>query len=161
MFFCGFFLLLSCGDKQDASKESIANQALNLDFSDLPTFKPLTPAVVAELENWPAFISFSDRMKAIFVVVSKPDLKLLVQELLEKETNLTQENYPEVFNIAAVKSRQRLVKTYLLKINAALEMQQDPRAPTLELLQAFNDLRLQLNIQKAPKLDLNTLKDEL
>lgn len=156
---CCFMWLVSCGSKQE---KAVADTTLgaNLDYATIPSFTPLTAEVDSVLVNWPSFKAFDGRVAAVRLVVSIPDLTLLVNELLEKEQTILKEGYPKDFNLPAIKSRQRLVKTYLLKIQAAIELGQNPEPAVLEFVQSFNDLKAQMNLIKAPKIDINSLTDE-
>jgi len=159
LFFAALFLLFSCGSKQENSKDTAVVSSL-IDYSDLPAFSPLTAAVDSVLLNWPTYQALDSRMGALSLVVSVPDLKILVAELLEKEQSILKEGYPKAFNLPAIKSRQRVLRTFLLKAQAQILLDQDPRGATEEVIVAFNALRDQMNLLLAPKIDLNNLEDE-
>jgi hypothetical protein len=59
-----------------------------------------------------------------------------------------------------VKSRQRLLRTYLLKTQALINQSQDPKAATLETIAAYNALKEQLNRHTVAPVNLNDFKDE-
>ena len=159
LFLCSLLLVISCNQKQE--KEGVEQAVINvLDYSDVTTFTPFSTKVDSLLQEWPSFTAFNGRIQAISSVVSIPDLKLLVDELIEKEQQISQEAYPEVFNLPEIKSRQRLIRTYLLKTQSAIVLAQDPRSATDELLLAFNALRAQMNLISSPKIDLNTLEND-
>lgn len=156
---CCFIWLVSCGSKQE---KAVADTTLgaSIDYSDVPEFHTYTSEVNQVLLNWPSFEAFKNRVGAVRLVVSIPDLKLLVSELLEKEQLVFQEAYPKEFSIPAIKSRLRLLKTYLLKIQSATELKQDSKSEVLEFVEAYNQLIDQMNLIMAPKIDLNILTDD-
>jgi aminopeptidase C len=98
-------------------------------------------------------------MAALKLVVSLPDLKMLVSELIEKEGAILKDGYPKDFNTLEVKSRQRLLRTYLLKTQALINQSQDPKAAALEAVEAFNALKEQLNRHTVVPVNLNDFKN--
>jgi len=85
---------------------------------------------------------------------------MLVQELIEKDQIILNEVYPEALNFPEIKSRQRVLTTFLLKTRAEILLSQDPKLATQELVQSFNALRDQINMLTSPKLNLNTFEDD-
>ena len=156
---CCFIGLVSCGTKQEKTTENAAPPAA-LNYTDVSEFTTFSASVDSVLLHWPSFKALDERVAAIKEVVSLPDLKLLVNELLEKEEMITKEGYPTSFNEASIKSRQRLVKTYLLKIKSAIELGQDPKPTVEEFIVAFNALKDHMNLIKSPTMNLETLKDD-
>ena len=131
--------LFSCGEKQVDKQEETSDSIVN---------------------EWPSFDALDQRMGALKSVISLPDLKMLVAELIEKEGAILKDGYPEDFNTPEVKSRQRLLRTYLLKTQALINQSQDPKAATLETIAAYNALKEQLNRHTVAPVNLNDFKDE-
>ena len=151
--------LFSCGEKQVDKQEEMGTN-LSLDYSDLPEFSPLSVTSDSIVNEWPSFDALDQRMGALKSVISLPDLKMLVAELIEKEGAILKDGYPEDFNTPEVKSRQRLLRTYLLKTQALMNQSQDPKAATLETIAAYNALKEQLNRHTVAPVNLNDFKDE-
>ena len=75
--------LFSCGEKQVDKQEEMGTN-LSLDYSDLPEFSPLSVTSDSIVNEWPSFDALDQRMGALKSVISLPDLKMLVAELIEK-----------------------------------------------------------------------------
>jgi hypothetical protein len=158
VFFLALLGVFSCGEKQlENQAETSAN--LSLDYSDLPDFTSLSFKADSIVKVWPAFDALDQRMTALKLVVSLPDLKMLVSELIEKEGAILKDGYPKDFNTPEVKSRQRLLRTYLLKTQALINQSQDPKAAALEAVEAFNALKEQLNRHTVVPVNLNDFKN--
>jgi hypothetical protein len=159
LFFSSLLLFFACGKKQEI--DTVNKSAVSvLNYTDLPSFIPLTASADSVLLAWPNFKAFEERIKALPLVVSVPDLKMLVQELIEKDQIILNEVYPEALNFPEIKSRQRVITTFLLKTRAEILLSQDPKLATQELVQSFNALRDQINLLTSPKLNLNTFEDD-
>jgi hypothetical protein len=158
VFFFALIGVFSCGEKQVEQQQETGSN-LSLDYSDLPDFSPLSFKADSISKTWPAFDALDQRMGALKLVVSLPDLKMLVSELIEKEGAILKDGYPKDFNTPEVKSRQRLLRTYLLKTQALMNQSQDPKAATLETIGAFNALKDQLNRHTVAPVNLNDFKD--
>jgi len=159
MFFSSLLLFFACGKKQEIQTVNKPVVSI-LDYTDLPSFVPLTAASDSVLLTWSNFKAFEERMKALPVVISVPDLKMLVQELIEKDQVILNEAYPELLNLPEIKSRQRVLTTFLLKTRAEILLSQDPKMAAQEVVQSFNALRDQINLLTSPKLNLNTFEDD-
>jgi hypothetical protein len=158
VFFLAILGVLSCGEKQ-VEKQEATGVSISLDYSDLPDFRPLSIKADSIVKEWPAFDALDQRMAALKLVVSLPDLKMLISELIEKEGAILKDGYPKDFNTPEVKSRQRLLRTYLLKTQALIDQSQDPKAATLETIEAFNSLKDQLNRHTVAPVNLNDFND--
>ena len=79
---------------------------------------------------------------------------------MEKQNALAVSNYPEIFDKPQVKSRQKVFKTYILKVRATLEYRKDPMESTIEMVNAFNGLRNQFNVMVNYNLDTKMILDE-
>ncbi len=158
VFFLAILGVFSCGEKQ-VEKQEATGVSVSLDYSDLPDFRPLSFKADSIVKVWPAFDALDQRMAALKLVVSLPDLKMLVSELIEKEGAILKDGYPKDFNTLEVKSRQRLLRTYLLKTQALINQSQDPKAAALEAVEAFNALKEQLNRHTVVPVNLNDFKN--
>ncbi len=158
VFFLALLGVFSCGEKQ-MEKQEATGVNVSLDYSDLPDFRPLSFKADSIVKGWPAFDALDQRMAALKLVVSLPDLKMLISELIEKEGAILKDGYPNDFNTPEVKSRQRLLRTYLLKTQALIDQSQDPKAATIETIEAFNGLKDQLNRHTVAPVNLNDFND--
>lgn len=158
LFFLVFCWLFSCAEKP-ATQQEKKTAPKSLDYTDLPDFSALNAKADTLVKTWEAFNALDQRMTALKRVVSVPDLKMLLAELIEKEGAILKNGYPADFNTPEVKSRQRLLKTYLFKTQAVISQSQDPKAATLEIITSYNALREQLNRHTKATLNLKDLED--
>jgi hypothetical protein len=73
-------------------------------------------------------------------------MKLLLEELNQICKRLEESTFPEAFEQPAVRSRLRVIQTYLGKLEAALYYRLDYQQPLQELMQSYNALREQFNV---------------
>ena len=114
----------------------------------------------AILETWAEFNDLDIAFDGLYAVENNEELILLIDEFIEKQNALAVSNYPETFDIPQVKSRQKVFKTYVLKVKATLEYRQDPLEPTIEMVNAFNSLRNQFNVMVNYNFDSKMILDE-
>lgn len=68
--------------------------------------------------------------------------------------------YPELFDTFQVKSRQRVLRTFLYKTKASILENQPTTEPTVKVLDAYNSMRKQLNVIMNSQLDKKLILDE-
>jgi len=152
-------LLFSCGNNQSTEQLVDANE-LEFDVQKLPKKSILNGKAMAILETWPEFNELDVAFDALYSVENNEELILLIDQLIEKQNALTSSTYPEAFDIPQVKSRQKVLKTYILKVKATLEYRKDPIEPTIEMVTAFNGMRNQFNVVVNSTLDTKMILDE-
>ncbi|MGB5204130.1 hypothetical protein [Eudoraea sp.] len=154
-----FLLLFSCGNTQ-GTEQSINPDELEFDVQKLPKKSVLNSGAKAILETWAEFNDLDIAFDGLYAVENNEELILLIDEFIEKQNALVVSNYPETFDIPQVKSRQKVFKTYVLKVKATLEYRQDPLDPTIEMVNAFNSLRNQFNVMVNYNFDSKMILDE-
>jgi len=154
-----FLLLFSCGNTQ-GTEQSINPDVLEFDVQKLPKKSVLNSGAKAILETWAEFNDLDIAFDGLYAVENNEELILLIDEFIEKQNALAVSNYPEIFDIPQVKSRQKVFKTYVLKVKATLEYRKDPLEPTIEMVNAFNSLRNQFNVMVNYNFDSKMILDE-
>lgn len=154
-----FLLLFSCGNTQ-GTEQSINPDVLEFDVQKLPKKSVLNSGAKAILETWAEFNDLDIAFDGLYAVENNEELILLIDEFIEKQNALVVSNYPETFDIPQVKSRQKVFKTYVLKVKATLEYRKDPLEPTIEMVNAFNSLRNQFNVMVNYNFDSKMILDE-
>ncbi len=140
--------------------EDTASAEESMSISDLPA-KETIQAGAREITNgWPEFQSLDTSMEGLYRVENKEELRLLLDEMLEKEKALSGSEYPEVFDKPQIFSRQKVFRTYLLKTKASLEYRTDTQEAAKEMILAYNALSRQFNVLIHSKLDSTLLSDE-
>ena len=150
---------LSCGDKKAEEVKEDNSMAL-VDLKKLP--KKVNPSEGATLilRDWTEYNAINSAMNAIYNTDTKEDLTVIVEDLIEKQKLLETSVYPEVFNRADIKSRQKVFKTYVLKIKSNMEYDINPRAAVIEMVKAYNAFNNQFSVVISSTLDSELLFDE-
>tara|TARA_R110002051_G_scaffold70772_1_gene127521 strand:- start:79357 stop:79857 length:501 start_codon:yes stop_codon:yes gene_type:complete len=110
----------------------------------------------AILNDWKDYMVLERSFDKIYSTENREDFALVVEELVENQKKMEEGIYPERFDVAQIKSRQKIFKTYVLKTKGDLEYRQNPKGSLVEMITAYNDLRNQFNV-----IVNNTLPDEL
>ena len=152
-------LLVSC--KRDQNSE-LQDDDAEMEFvaEDLPKRIAVNPKSSEILQAWPEYAAFDNRFSAIYNATNNEDLILLIEDLIQKQKQWEESTYPEAFDVAQIKSRQKVVKTYLLKIKSALDYRDDFTTPTVDMIEAYNGLRRQFDVMMNNTLDPKLLLDE-
>ena len=104
-------------------------------------------------EAWPEFRDWSERMERILETEEEEELKLLTEETLELTKALEASKFPELADRSSVRSRVKVVKTFLLQLEADFHYRLDYRFSIKRMAEAYNALRGQLNRLPALELD--------
>lgn len=135
-------------DEADASGSTIATETF-------PSKLVLNAKSQEVVKDWSAFSAFDLNFDRIYKAAYREDLVLIMDDLVENQKKLEASNYPEPFNIPQIKGRQKVLKTYILKVKGDLEYRQDPSVAIGEMIAAYNNFRNQFNVEVN-----NTLPEE-
>lgn len=151
--------LVSCkeGNKQEAEAGTS-----NYEVSTESWPKKISIAANAQaiLNEWPEFMAFETTFDALYNVANKDDLGLAIDDLIEKQKEVEASTYPPQFDIPQIKSRQKVFKTYMLKIKGDLHYRLDPEESILQMFEAYNAFRNQFNVVVHNTLDTNLILEE-
>ena len=150
---------LSCGEKKVEEVKEDPTLAL-VDLKKLP--KKVEPSfeAIEVLKDWTEYNALNSSVKKIYDTDTKEDLVVVLEDLIEKQKLLETSAYPEVFNKPDIKSRQKVFKTYLLKIKSNLVYDINPREAVIEMIKAYNAFNNQFSIVIASTIDPKVLFDE-
>ena len=112
------------------------------------------------LKDWSEFDAVETSFDALYNVENREDLKLVIEDLIEKQKLLEASEYPEIFDKPQIKSRQKVFKTYFLRVKGNLEYRLDPQEPVLEMINAYNAVRNQFNVSLNNTLDTKLILGE-
>ena len=98
------------------------------------------------LAAWPEYTAFDTSFETLYDVAVIEDVTFALEDLIEKQKLLAKSSYPEEYNIPQIKSRQKIVLTYMLKLKADLEYRSDIEKSVLQLITANNAMRTQFNV---------------
>lgn len=84
-----------------------------------------------------------------------------MEDVIAKEKLLAESEYPVTFDVPQIKSRQQVLRTFLLKAKGELDGRRNPTSSMMQLFDAYNALRSQFTIITSNTLELNLfLNDE-
>ncbi len=154
-----FVTLLSCkGDGTDT--QNTADGELPFNYQKMPKKLTMNSEATTLVEEWAEFKALSSSLDVLYRARNNEDLILAIDDLIEKEKLLEKAVYPELFDKMQIKSRQRVFKTYLLKVKASILNNRDSTEPTIEMLEAYNAFRKQFNVLVNSQLDKNLILNE-
>lgn len=152
-------LFCSCGNKDKEDQESVVKET-NFDYQKMPQRQVINAEARAVLDEWEAFGKLSRSFEILYQARNHEDLKLAIEDLLENEKLLSESKYPEEFDKLQIKSRQRVLKTFLLKAKADAEENRNATESVVQMLEAYNAFRNQFNVIVSNKLELDLILDE-
>lgn len=153
-------LILLGGCKKSAGPATVqTNDTLQLEYQRMPEKLPLSPDSGPKVEAWEEFMALGKSMDVLYRATNNEDLALAVDDLIEKEKELAIGEYPEAFDTQSVKSRQLVLRTYLYKLKASIMENQPTTGPTIQMLEAYNAIRKQLNLIVKTQLDRKLILD--
>ena len=161
LFLLGVAFMLIFGCKKEVKDESdSANELVFFSFQDMPKKQAVNAEANQVLMNWKEFQDFESSFEVLYRASNNEDLALAIEDLLEKETALRAGEYPITFDKPQIKSRQRVFRTYLLKLQASIQDFTDVNEPMKQLLTANNAWRNQFNVIISNKLDTKLILNE-
>ncbi len=161
LFFLITLAIVFTGCRQQQTAEVVADYS-SLDFStsELPKRSNINAKARAILKDWPEFKAFESGFDAFYKVTNNEELILAIEDLVEQQNILAGSEYPETFNMSQIKSRQKVLKTYILKVKAASEYRIATKEAALEMIAAYNAFRNQFNVIVNNRLDTELIFDD-
>lgn len=154
-----FSILGGCKKAEKATAE-VESPELEFDYQKMPDKIEFNPEATAIVEEWPEFKDLNSSVDVLYRATNNEDLALAIDDLIEKEKKMTNGKYPELFDTFQVKSRQSVMRTFLYKAKASILENQPTTGPIVEALEAYNNMRKQLNIIVNSQLDKKLILDE-
>ncbi|NNJ89184.1 MAG: hypothetical protein HKP53_07265 [Eudoraea sp.] len=156
-----FLLLLSVACQESAEgKEEIKEELQFLQVTAIPQRVILNAKASEISRDWMEFNALNIGFDALYKVENEEDLAFVLDDLVERQKALEDSKYPPEFDLPQVRSRQKVMKTFILKTRAAVEYRIDATEPAVEMMEAYNALRNQFNVIVNNTLDLQLLSDE-
>lgn len=152
-------MVLSC--KEKAKNEDEVNvETQFISFNNMPNTQNINEEAADSLAPWEEYGALQKSFDLMYRASNNEDLVLAINDLLEKEKVLRESQYPEVFNKPQIKSRQKVLRTFLLKVKANLSENTDLEESLEQMLTARNAFRNQFNTIINNKLDTNLILEE-
>lgn len=156
-----FLLLLSVACQESAGgKEDTKEEPQFLQVTAIPQRIILNAKASEISKDWIEFNALNTGFDALFTVENEEDLAFVLDDLVERQKSLEESEYPPTFDLPQVRSRQKVMKTFILKTRAAVEYRVDATEPAVEMMEAYNALRNQFNVIVNNTLDTQLLSDE-
>ena len=152
-------LVLSCKDNKEQANTADAS-TFEIQTEGWPKKVNPNATTLPILKGWQEFNSMEISFDAIYNVINTEDLTLVLEDLIEKQKELEESEYPAVFDTPQIKSRQKVLHTFILKTKGNLIYQLDAQKSILEMINAHNEMMNQMNVITSNTLDLKTLLEE-
>jgi len=154
-----FLVFLSCKDEKS---EVVVNDTSGYEIitEKWPEKLVINASAQTILNDWLEYNGLENSFDAIYTVENREDLSLTIENLIEKQNVLAKSTYPEKFDTPQVKSRQKVFKTYTLKVKGDLIYRTDPQESILQMLEAYNAFRNQFNVIVNNTLDTKLILEE-
>ena len=154
-------LLPAAACKQDQNGPAEAPQQ-EVSADTLPPPRPVNISARArqEMPEWAEFNALEKRLEAVYVAEGPEDMTLLLDDLMELCGQLEASEFPETYDQSSVRSRIKVLKTFLMKTRAALDYRRDYRPALRQALDSYNALREQLDRIVTSTIDPSIFDDE-
>ncbi|MEM7484291.1 MAG: hypothetical protein AAF348_03695 [Bacteroidota bacterium] len=151
--------LSACRDSGDGTEETQEEERF-FNYQKMPKKLAINSVATPIMDEWAEFQELSSSFDVLYKAKNDEDLLLAIDDLIEKEKLLAKGTYPELFDKLQIKSRQRVLKTYMIKVKAAILSKNDTAEPTKEMIESYNALRHQFNIIVNNPLDKKLILNE-
>ena len=150
---------ISC---QDEKPQSVSSDTSDYEISikNWPKKSKVKEKAQEILKDWTEYDTFDTSFDALYTVENRDDLELTIENLIEKQNTLETSSYPKAFDKPQVKSRQKIFKTYMLKVKGDLFYRTDPQESVIEMIDAYSAFRNQFNVIVNNTLNLDILMEE-
>ena len=152
-------LMFSCKQKQDTGIQK-DDSALDFNVDILPKRERVNSKSAMILRSWAEYNAFETSFDAVYNATNREDLILAIDDLIDKHKKWYQSTYPDPFDKAQIRSRQKVLRTYLLKVKSSLNYRTDYQAATIEMIDSYNALRNQFDVMVNSNLDPKLFSDE-
>ncbi len=161
IFVFGMVVLLftSCGQGKNQAP-IVDSTGTDLEVEKLPKKSRSNAKANKILKDWPEFNALESSFDVVYTVENREDLMIAVEDLIEKQKLLEASEYPQSFNVPQIKGRQKVFKTYVLRLKFSLEYRTGAMSPTVEMVDAYNAIRNQFNVIVNSTLDTILILDE-
>ena len=130
-------LLISCQGEKNTTVTT-DDSAFEISIEKWPKKSILSAKTQESLKDWDEFYALETSYDAIYTIKNTEDLKLVLEDLIEKQKLLQASNYPEALNKAQIKSRQKVFHTFILKTKGDLIYRIDVQKSALQMIDAHN-----------------------
>lgn len=151
--------LASCREKK-ANLVSNDISSYELSTENWPKKSNVNAKAQDILKDWAEYNALETSFDALYTIANRDDLNLTIEDLVEKQNAVETSEYPETFDRPQVKSRQKVFKTFMLKVKGSLYYRTDPEESVVEMIKAYNAFRDQFNVIVNNTLDTDLILEE-
>ncbi len=154
-----FLAFLSCNE----NKGPVANETsepASFSFQDYPKLIELEESVLPTVSSWPEYMALENSIAVLKRATNTEDLKLAIDDLIDKEKALAESTYPAEFDKLPIKSRQQVFRTFLYKVKGNLQDNRAIQEGMEQLINAYNAYKKQYNFLSSTTLDPKLILDE-
>ena len=151
--------LSACRDSGDGTEETQEEERF-FNYQKMPKKLAINSVATPIMDEWAEFQELSSKYELLYKAKNEEDLQKAIADHIQKEKLLAKGTYPELFDKLQIKSRQRVLKTYMIKVKAAILSKNDTAEPTKEMIESYNALRHQFNIIVNNPLDKKLILNE-
>lgn len=159
VFLATFFIFIGCKDAEKKGVD-VADGPEAFSFQNFPQERPIDQKALPIVNSWPEFKAMENSFSVLKRALNTEDLMLAIDDLIEKEKELSEASYPEEFDKLQIRSRQQVFRTFLYKVKGNLVDRRDVNKPMNQLLEAYNALIEQFNVLINNTLDAKLILDE-
>ena len=153
------FMFVSCKEKtQEVAVDDSSGYELSTE--KWPNKLSVNSKVRAILDEWPEYNAMDISFDAIYNASNIEDLRLTLENIIDEQKLLEDSKYPKEFDKPHIKGRQKVFKTFVLKVKGDLIYRLDPETSVHEMINAYNALRKQFNVMLNNTLDTKLILDE-
>lgn len=152
-------LIFSC-KKQKQDEQVTVQEPEAFSIQSFPKEVEVVPEALPVLNGWPEYMALENSFTVLKRATNTEDVKLAIDDLIEKERELAKAQYPVDFDKLQIKSRQQLFRTFLFKIQGNLIDNRDITEGMEQMITAYNALRTQFNILSSNTLDAKLILNE-
>ncbi|WP_298474557.1 hypothetical protein [uncultured Maribacter sp.] len=154
-----FLGVLSCKNK-NMETTITKNDILVFDTSKWIKKAVVNAKASSIISSWSEYSAFDTSLDVLYESENLEDLAIGLEDLIEKQKLLLKSDYPEEYDVPQIKSRQKVVLTFMLKLKADLEYRLPVEEAVLEMLRANNAMRTQFNVEVNNPLDNSLIIEE-
>lgn len=152
-------MVLSCRSPESTEPVDAAS-VIEAEIQALPELVKIDPRALEILSAWPQYTALENRLSALSEVKNREEMELLLEELNQMCKQVEDNAFPDPFEKPSVRSRLKVLRTYLGKLEAANYYRLDYQEPVSELMDAYNAMRQQFNVIVSSTLSPDLFENE-
>jgi hypothetical protein len=138
--------------KQNDSEQEVKKDTV-LNYTNLPALQSLDQGALALVNGWSEYQDWERSFGIMERATTNEDLLLAIEDLIAKQDTLDLSKAPTAYDVLPIQARQKVIRTHLLQLKAALQDETQTDSSMAALYRARNSWRKQMNILLKSPLD--------